>query len=103
MVDVSTLSPGSRVKIVDEWPGLCGQNSSGEMDHFLGTIVTVDEICDNFFTLVEDEDHAGHNYRYGVLSDKWLFSGRMVECMADDIADEDIICDVSSLIDLVNA
>lgn len=41
MVPIEMLSPGMRVKIVDEWNDGCRQNPSGLMDKYLGQIVTV--------------------------------------------------------------
>lgn len=44
VVDVSTLKPGDRVKIVDRWTDGCNPNPQGRMDMYLGTEMTVREI-----------------------------------------------------------
>lgn len=46
MVDLTQLKSGMQVKIVDSWNGYCNQNSEGEMDYLLGTIVTVSKKID---------------------------------------------------------
>lgn len=32
MIDIETLVPGTKVKIIDEWTPLCGQNADGLME-----------------------------------------------------------------------
>ena len=64
MVWVGDISPGIRVKIVDEWGPGCHQNWSGRMDKFLGKILTVREIIDDlplggYFTVEEDAGSGG--------------------------------------------
>lgn len=55
MVDIKNLFPGARVKIIDEWVDGCKQNWRGEMDHWLGQIVTVRSTNGVYFTIEEDE------------------------------------------------
>jgi len=43
-----------RVKIVDEWVPNCLQNYSGEMDHHLGTVVTVLKVMSDAIHIEED-------------------------------------------------
>ena len=60
MVDIRTLSVGDRVKIVDEWCDGCFANGEGEMNHWLGEVMTVRYIDDSpgehCVKMVEDED-----------------------------------------------
>ena len=48
MVDTRTLNPGDRVRIVDRWPAdkSARQNSYGEMDKWLGMVMTVRSLPD---------------------------------------------------------
>ena len=55
MVSLSELRPGIKVKIVDHWVPGCGENPEGRMDHWLGKIVTVQEVFDNFIDIEEDQ------------------------------------------------
>ena len=43
MVNIKQLKVGDRIKIVDEWAkdGSCRENKRGEMDEFLGRVLTV--------------------------------------------------------------
>jgi hypothetical protein len=72
MVNISELSPGMRVKIVDEW--ILGRTiGAPEMNRFLGTIGTVKEIkCDSIW-IEEDEgsrdDGTPHWFWYSYMLD----------------------------------
>lgn len=65
MVDLRQLSPGVKVKIVDEWCPGCLEEPWGKMNKYLGTIMTVksvefsDYVCDSYARMVEDIDDAG--------------------------------------------
>lgn len=48
MVDILELNPGDRVQIVSEWGGGCYPNPDGGMDHWLGQIMTVKTIVNEF-------------------------------------------------------
>lgn len=56
MVPIRELSPGMRVKIVDQWVAGCCQNVEGHMDKYLGQIVTVSEIVGGDVFIEEDKD-----------------------------------------------
>lgn len=49
MIDIETLAPGTKVKIVDEWRPSCGQNVEGLMDKYLGQIVTVSKYGETLY------------------------------------------------------
>lgn len=48
---VRQLVPGDQVKIVDEWVEGCNENSDGDMDKWLGEVMTVRS--------VEDDEYDG--------------------------------------------
>lgn len=54
MVNLSDLSPGMIVKIVDQWNENTGQNTAGLMDKYLGSFMTIKEI--KFFDILMEED-----------------------------------------------
>lgn len=56
MVDISTLNPGDRVRIVDRWPadGSARQNPDGKMDKWLGSVMTVSGVGNGFVKMLED-------------------------------------------------
>lgn len=65
MVPIEALLPGMRVKIVDQWSKICGQNSDGLMDKYLGRVVTVLSVYRTFVYIEEDSgdfpfDGGGH-------------------------------------------
>lgn len=62
MVPVRLLSPGMRVKIVDQWNGNCCQNIEGLMDKYLGQIVTVAEISGGDVFIEEDRDDENQRW-----------------------------------------
>lgn len=41
IVKQNKYEPGDKVKIIDHWVNGCGQNSEGEMDHWLGKTMTI--------------------------------------------------------------
>lgn len=63
MVDIKMLRPGTKVKVVDQWPVACGFNHSGNMDKYLGQIVTVLET--NIVSVLIEEDAGEHPYLKG--------------------------------------
>jgi len=72
------LKPGATVKIVDRWDGFVGQNLSGDMDCWLGKIMTIlsGDIINNRFSMIED-------------GGRWVWNSRMFdldfdECSADN-------------------
>ena len=58
MVPLSELRPGIKVKIIDEWCGGCNQHNGGCMDKYLGSIVTILEVCSYSVKIEEDQDDA---------------------------------------------
>lgn len=79
MVEISTLSPGDRVRIISDWSlGDGSQNRGGQMDHWLGRVMTVRRInprrADVF--MVEDDGENG--------GDGWYWSGALIECLEDE-------------------
>ena len=59
MVDLSNVTIGDRVKIVDEWTKedlSYRVNPEGGMDHWRGQILTVREVWDDRCLMVEDKD-----------------------------------------------
>lgn len=72
MVPLEQLSPGMHVKIVDQWVPGCYQNDAGRMDKYLGQVVTVLEIRDDYILIEEDEkDYFGH----------WYWNSRCLDCI----------------------
>lgn len=52
--------PGDRVRIVSKWSGCCHQNKQGNMDLWLGKVMTIRECCDDFYYMEEDKnENAG--------------------------------------------
>ena len=72
MVDLTQLKSGMQVKIVDSWNRYCNQNSEGEMDYLLGTIVTVGKIYKfhDIFDIKEDR--------------RWVFNKHCVDRIIED-------------------
>lgn len=56
MVRIRDIIVGDRVKIVSEWDDYTEENSDGQMDHWLGQVMTVREIRGNRLKMVEDKD-----------------------------------------------
>lgn len=46
---------GDKVRIVDKWNVHCNNNSCGEMDHWLGKVMTIRDIDRHCYRMVEDE------------------------------------------------
>lgn len=59
------LKPGDQVQIVSSWGPGCGQNIYGEMDCWLGQIMTVSS-CSPVMEMVEDNG-------------RWLWNNRCIE------------------------
>lgn len=92
MIDILDLVPGAKVKIIDEWLPLCGQNAEGLMDKYLGQIVTVMEVnVDEDIVLIE-EDAGDCEFR---MSGHWIWNAFCFDyIIEDDASDEDF--DISS-------
>lgn len=65
---------GDKVRIVSEWSNGCYQNIKGEMDKWLGKVMTVKSIDGMFYKMVED---AEDNTRYG-----WFWSENCIAGLA---------------------
>lgn len=76
--DFESLKPGDKVKIVDAWLpkededgawGPCNENEEGEMDHWLGKVMTVREVSNfsNDVRMVED-------IHEGIYTDGWYWN-----------------------------
>lgn len=98
MVDIATLHPGDRVKIVDKWrlDGLCGENTIGKMNKYLGTIMTVRDVDGYNCRMCEDEaDCFGNGWVWNkycidhVVSQntKEFRPGDRVRYISDDLTD----------------
>ena len=77
----STIKPGDIVLIVNEWDdeGRCKENEDGNMDHWLGKIMTVKEheprtyaYEEPFLKMVEDQDE-------GIFGGGWFWNRYCVE------------------------
>lgn len=56
---------GDKVRIVSKWNFCCMANSEGRMDKYRGTIMTVREVCNGFYRMVEDRgEHHGEGWRW---------------------------------------
>lgn len=55
---------GDKVKIIDKWVDGCGENSKGEMDKWLGKIMTV-RTADSHYRMEEDlDEHCGNGWSW---------------------------------------
>ena len=68
---------GDKVKIVSEKTG-DGWNSHGEMDKWLGKVMTIREITEDDCYLMEEDDCEG------IFANGWYWSEYMVECKVND-------------------
>lgn len=69
MVEIGKLSPGMRVKVVDQWNENTQENYEGHMDKYLGQIVTIKEV--GFARAYIEEDDRGNGRRW--CFNKWCF------------------------------
>ena len=81
MVDIRTLNPGDRVRIVDRWPadGSAGQNTHGGMDKWLGMVMTVRSPADED-GCVKMVDDQGEGLGYG----GWYWLSGAIACVVKD-------------------
>lgn len=91
VVNIDDLQVGDRVEIVREWHALSGQNGSGRMDKYLGTVMTVREVCIDEESIRMEED-AEDGFGNGWVWNKYCIN-RIVD--DDDIFefDEDELSD----------
>lgn len=83
MVDVNTLRPGMKVKIVDYWVPGCLQNNQGKMDKYLGAVVTILRVKNGFAFIEEDEGER----LYGTNS-HWYWNSNCFDYIVDDTQDD---------------
>lgn len=57
VIDIKTLRPGTRVKVVDQWPLVFGFNHSPEMNRHLGQVVTIQSVDERTVRVKEDGEH----------------------------------------------
>lgn len=74
MVDVRSLQPGDKIRIVSEWPKGGMQNCNGLMDKYLGQILTVKYVdtkgdCCRAFEDENDRPDGGGWYWHSELID----------------------------------
>lgn len=62
---------GDVVRIVDSWPGFCGQNSQGHMDHWLGKPMTIRTVVGSSYYMKED---SGEGFGGG----GWTWFNKMI-------------------------
>lgn len=72
--EFSTLKPGDKVRIVKEKTG-DNWDWDGEMDKWLGKVMTVTSKEEKFAIMEEDKDEWG---------DSWLWYPEMIECKVED-------------------
>ena len=80
MVDIKDIYPGTKLLVVSKRVG--GMNLCGDMDKWLGQIVTCAEIKDEFTVLLEEDrgDCPFHDY----IDNRWFWNTGMFECIVDD-------------------
>lgn len=76
MVDLKELKPGDRVKIVDEWTDMCMASSLGEMDHWLGKVMTVRSVNSVYAMMIEDEGECEGQYE-----GHWYWFEPAIDCI----------------------
>lgn len=76
---------GDLVRIVDHWDphGLCLQNRSGEMDKYLGTVVTIKSILGGLHPAYEIEEDKVDRCGRG-----WVWNDYCIAGYADDDIDQ---------------
>lgn len=81
MVDLSTLAPGIKVKVVDEWTAGCGQNLNGLMDKYLGQIVTILEVDIEEDLVFIEEDSGDCRFH---TDGHWTWNSYCFDYIVDD-------------------
>lgn len=91
-IDLENLPEGTKVKIVDKWRLVSRygvQNSSGKMDKYLGQTLTIGDMEDAWYDVVEDEGEwfwkaelfksiklpdsdVWYKIEYGIVSEKYV-------------------------------
>lgn len=81
MVDINDLSPGMVVKIVDNWNNKTMQNTSGLMDKYLGTFMTIKEV--KSFDILMEEDQ-GDRVLPGGKTFGWYWNKYTIDYIVSD-------------------
>lgn len=63
VIDIKTLYPGTKVKVVDQWPLVFGFNHNPEMDRHLGQVVTIQDVDERTVHIKEDDEHKHWSVR----------------------------------------
>lgn len=68
---------GDKVRIVSKWVHGCEQNYFGKMDKWLGKTMTIREVADNKYRMVEDNGE-------GVSEKGWYWYEPAIECLVSN-------------------
>ena len=93
MVNLSDLSPGMIVKIVDQWNEHSGENLQGEMDKYLGTLMTVKEV--NGMVAYMEEDQNDRIKWPECITYGWSWNKHTIDYIVSEIG---ILPDLSEMI-----
>lgn len=63
VIDINTLCPETRVKVVDQWPLVFGFNHNPEMNRHLGQVVTIHDVDERTVQVKEDDEHRNWSVR----------------------------------------
>ncbi len=88
MVNINELYPGCKVRIADRWVSGCHQARSGEMDRWLGSVMTVQEISPRGFVTMEEDAGYGPTFQDGHW--RW-FPAAIAEVLVDVPPIDDLI------------
>ena len=88
MVDINELYPGCKVRIVNQWAPSCHQAPSGDMDRWLGGVMTVQEITSKGYVIMEEDAGNGPAYQNGHW--RW-FPAAIAEVLVDVPPIDDLI------------
>ena len=88
MVNIKELYPGCKVRIVDRWVPRCHQAPDGGMDRWLGAVMTVQEIPEGGFVIMEEDAGDGPFWQGGHW--RW-FPAAIAEVLVDVPPIDDLI------------
>lgn len=95
MVDINDLSPGMVVKIVDNWNDNTGQNTSGLMDKYLGTFMTIKEV--KSFDILMEEDQGDRILSIGKTFG-WYWNKYAIDYIVSEAGEAVTLPDLSEMI-----
>ena len=101
MVDISELRVGDKVKIVDQWNNHCFQNPYGQMDSYLGSVVTVKDIfhVKNPYFVIEEDNR--HEFPGCFQDERWAFLPATIDYIVQDDDDDFATDDFGSISDFL--